>query len=93
MSWKPDRENAAEYRNISMLVHGFIMTLVALYALYYNRKAPGWIIGFIVAILICYIFTTGTASINLSRIVNSTEPSWQRKVLEIIALGIYYLAW
>ena len=93
MSWKPDRENTSKYHDISMLVHGVILTLVALCALCYNRKGPDWIIGYIVAILICYILVTGKASINIGLIMFNPEPSWKRTLLETIAFFMYYLAW
>ena len=93
MSWKPDRENASQYHFFSMLVHGVIITLVALYALCYNRKGPKWIKGYILAILICYILVSGSASINIGLIMYNPKPSWQRTLLESIAFFMAYLSW
>ena len=93
MSWEPDRENASYYHFISMLVHGVVITLVALYALCYNRKGPKWIKGYIVAILMCYILVSGTASINIGLIAYNPKPSWQRTSLESLAFFMDYLSW
>ena len=93
MSWKPDRENASKYHFISMLIHGVLITLVALYALCYNREGPNWIKGYILSIIMCYILVIGTASINFGLIMYNPEPSWQITLLESLALFMDYLSW